>query len=322
MSLDAAAAMVDAMINPAPEPAAETPKEPAAAPVEAPAEEIAPEPAEAEAEAVEGAEDDEEAVEAVEPVEAPQWYDADAKAAFTKLPPDMQAIVRAQEDKREAVVQKEKTAAIEARKAAAAEVESVRQIAAKLDGIVPDKMAAFEAKYKDIDWNAFPDWARVNPAEANTFLAEYNAEKIALEKMMTAQAEATRVAQASFAREQAARLAEIAPDLIKTPENLKALGDYAVKNGVKSEDLMFAEADHLVILNKARLYDDMMAKAAAKPITPPVAKTTAPAKIAPQGASGRSTGTSQQREVTQLRNRLAQTRDIDTAANLISKLGF
>lgn len=321
MSMDAAAAFVDAMDAPAPVVAAEKPEEQAAEPVEAEQPEIAPEVAEAEAEAAEegGEEGEEDQAEAVAPVDAPQWWDNEHKAIFATLTPEQQAAVKANEDKREAVVQKEKTAAIEARKAAVASVESVQKIAAKLEGIVPDKMAEFEQKYSDIDWQTFPQWARENPAEANAFLAEYNAERLSLEKMTQAKAEADEVVRETFVREQTTRLAEIAPDLVKNPENLRALGDYAVKAGIKSEDLQFAEADHLLILNKARLYDDMMAKAAA-PIKPPVQKQQ-PAKIAPSGGA-RPVSTSQQRSVQETRNRLAQTRSIDDAATLIAKLGF
>lgn len=322
LSIDAAAALVDAMDSPVSEteaaPVAEAPEED-----ETQDTEIAADTGEAEAEPAEAVESgEEEEAEALEPVEAPQWWDAEHKAIFASLTPAQQAAVKANEDKREAVVQKVKTEATEARKAALAEIEAVRVAVTKLDQVVPDKLAEFEAKYKDIDWNAIPQWAEQNPEAANAFLAKYNAERVAIEKLTTAQAEATKLAQQSFAREQAARLQEIAPDLVKNPENLKALGEYAVKNGVKSEDLNFADAEHLVILNKARLYDDMMAKAAATPqasATPP--KQARPVRVPPQGQAAPSS-TSQQRETDALRNRFAQTKSVDDAAALISKLGF
>lgn len=319
MSIDAAAAFVDAMDAPAPVAAEPKPEAPVVA--AEPEQEIVTEPVEAEAETVAGDGEGEEQAEADVPaVEAPQWWDAEAKAHFAALTPEAQAVVKAQEDKREAVVQKVKT---EAKAAALAEVkpevERLRTLSAKLASSIPDEIAEFNAKH-DYDPEDLQRYAREDPAGYLALQAQIHAERTKLEQKIAVKAEADRAAQEAFVNEQAERLSQIAPDLAKDPTILTALGDYLPKTGIPAEALKDASAEELVILNKARLYDEMMAKAAAKPVPAPVPKPQ-PAKIAPQG-NGRPASSSTQRAVQETRNRLAQTRSIDDAAELIAKLGF
>ncbi len=304
MSMEQAAEMVEALESPE---AAGTGQEIPGEGLEAEAEGFAPEVS-----------DDGEA-EAGSVIEVPRWWDKDAQAHFADLPPEAQAIVRAQEDKREAVVQKEKAYAQDARRAAMAEVDRVRAASERIGGILPDRLSRFQSEYGDIDWEQMPQWAADNPDDYHQWMAVYSAERLALENTLHAKAEADAVAQDAFAREQATRFAEIAPDLIGNPDSLRALGHYAQRTGIPAEAYRMASADELVILNKARLYDDMMAKAAAR--SPSAQSKNTPARIAPQGGV-RPAGTSQQRAVQETRNRLAQTRSIDDAASLISKLGY
>lgn len=321
LSIDAAAAMVTAMDSPVPVVAAKEPEPPQEASDASVEQDALAEGAEAEADALEAGEnDDEQEAEAVPAVEAPQWWDSEDKAVFAGLTPEQQAVIRKQEDKREAVTQKEKSQAIEARKVALAAAEKAKVVVDQLEAVLPDRMAAFQAKYAEIDQIDWDAWNVSDPVAANRYMAQYNSDRLTLERTFAAKAEAGRVAQETFVREQSARLAEIAPEIAQSPENLKAIGDYAVKHGVTSEDLTFAEASHMVILNKARLYDELMAKAAAKPATPPMQKPT-PAKVPPQGQP-RPASTSQQRVAQEAKNRFAQTRSIDDAASLIAKLGF
>jgi len=314
LSIEAAAEMVTAMDTPvsdAPVVAASEPEVP---------NEIVPEGEQAEAEAPVEGDDDEQDAEAVSAVEAPQWWDAEAKAHFSALTPEAQAVVKAQEDKREAVVQKVKS---EAKAAAFAEVkpevERLRTLSAKLAEAIPDEIAAFNERH-NYDPADLQRYAKEDPAGYLALQAQIHAERTVLEQKIASKAEADRVSQAAFVQAQVQRLAEIAPDLAKDATILTALGDYLPKTGIPAAALADASAEELVILNKARLYDEMMAKAAAKPAVVPVPKAQ-PAKVPPQGQA-RPASTSQQRQATEARNRLAQTRDIGHAADLIAKLGY
>lgn len=322
MTIEAAAAFVDAIDNPTPAPVAETPVAPVEAAPEAEVQEIAPEGAEVEAEALVEGEEDGEEVEAAPAVDAPQWWDASDKAVFSSLTPEAQAAVARNEEKREAVTQKAKTEAkAEALAAVTPEVEKLRSLSAQLEGVIPNELGKFQEEYGNIDWQKMPEWAAAAPEAYNQWMAVYNAKRMALENTLHAKAEADRVAQATFAKTTADRLAIIAPDVAKDPKILKALGDYLPTTGMTNAQLADASAEELVILNKARLYDEMMAKAVAKPVPPTVKTAQTPVKIAPQGGA-RPPSTSQQRQAQALGNRFAQTRSIEDAAALIALKGF
>ena len=243
-------------------------------------------------------------------VEAPQWYDAEAKEVFAKLSPEMQAVVRAQEDKREAVTAKEKAAAIETRKQASEASEAMRGLIDKLQSSIPDEVAAFHARH-NYDPQDLERYRLEDPAGYLALQAQIHAERTDLERKIAAKAEAERVAGETFAFEQGQRLREIAPELA-TPESIKALGDYLGKIG-KAEAMKYADADELVIANKARLYDELQAKAAASANVPKPKPT--PAKTVPP-VRAQAAGTPQQRTVQQISNRLAQTGDLDDAVDL------
>lgn len=282
-------------------------------------EELPEENAEAEAEAEDEGEDDDTDPEGAPAVEAPQFWDAEAKATFASLSPEAQAVVRAQEDKREAVVAKVKEKAQATTDAAVRDIAAAKGLADRLAAALPDQRKEFDAYFADIDW---PAYSRQDPVAAQEDWFKYQQGQDYFNKAETAKAEAEKLARESFARVQVERLQEIAPELASKPENLKILADYLPQTGIPAEALVDATAEELVILNESRMYRAMMAKAAAKPSEPPRQKNpTPPAKVPPQG-QGRAPQSSQQREVSRLQNSLAQTRDRATAAELITRQGF
>ena len=79
---------------------------------------------------------------------------------------------------------------------------------------------------------------------------------------------------------------------------------------------MSATADELLILNKARLWDESQAKARAAAQAAKTVPNKPPVKVvAPVAAA--SPVNSQQREIQRLENRLAQTKSIDDAVALM-----
>lgn len=274
--------------------------------------------AEAEATTDEDPQPEEEAEEVAAPVDAPQWWDAEDKAAFATLTPEQQAVVKRQEDKREAVIQKVKSEAQEARSAASQNIETAKALSERLAAAIPDARKAFDEYYGDIDW---PEYAKQDPAAAQEDWFKYQQGLEQFNKAETAKAEAEQLWRENFQKEQAAQLAEIAPDLVKSPDSLRALGDYIVKSGVPVEQLKTASALELSIAHKAMKYDQMMAEAKSRTVTAPPKIEPKPAKIAPQGTA-KPASTSQQRDIAQTRNRLAQTRSVDDAAALIAKYGY
>lgn len=261
-----------------------------------------------------------------EPVDPPTWWDAEAKAKFAALDPELQAVVREQEAKREAIVAKAKQEAAEHRKQADSEVQGVRALADQLGEFVPQAVETFKSRWDDVDWQAWSQriQSETDPETATRDLAAFNSARLAfeeqkaqVEQLQAAKRQADQVAHAAFMREQAEELTTIAPELAKSPETLNAVGKYLVDHGIPADQLATISAKEAVIAHKAWLYDQAQAKAKAtvappKPKAPPV-RTVAPV------ASGQ--GVPANRQASVAKNRFAQTRSIDDAVALLVSRG-
>jgi hypothetical protein len=283
--------------------------------------------AETEGNGEEGTEDAEGDVEpaAAGPIEAPAWWDAEAKAAFADIPNTpaardyarrIQQYVAEAETKREAITQRAKSTA----ETHTAELTKMKSLTARLDGAAPGEIENFHRDYGDIDWASMPKWAQENPAEATTFFAEYNARRARVESLVGAKAEAEKLAADAYAREQGARLQAIAPDMASSPEVFNLLGQYAQKTGIPAEAYKNASADELVILNKARLWDEAQAKAAAAAKAPKPGTSPAPKSVKPVAAP--TNGTHAQRTYAAARDKAMKSRSDDDAVAAILAGGF
>ncbi len=261
-------------------------------------------------------------------IQAPHWWDAEAKQAFNDIPNTpaardyarkIQQYVAEAEAKREAVTQRTKAQAAEAHQTAKGHIDAVRGVLATLNGAQPGEIDQFHNDYGDIDWAKMPRWAQENPAEAGQFFAQYNARRGRVEQLQTARAAAERASNEAFAREQGARLHQIAPELARNSDHLRALGEYARGTGLHPEAMKQASADELVILNKARLWDEAQAKAAAATKTPK-APSGAPKTVRPVAAQ--VSGTHAQRTYAAARDRAFKSRNDDDAVAAILAGGF
>jgi hypothetical protein len=262
-------------------------------------------PGDGEAETAEAAEeateDDAETAEAA-PVDAPNWWDAAAKQVFAQLPPEAQAVVFAQEEKRETVLAKAKeTASAETRAATAARQQADEQLVElralqEQIKLVPQAETAFLARWAEYT----PDiWRQglsdPDPEIRAGFVANKALFDVELQELSSTlsgiQAAEARLASEAIDRHQQEtieQLTTLAPDLVASPESMESLGRYARNVGITPNVLQQATADELVILNKARLWDDAqkrVAAAAAKPAGSPTPQSKpAPAKVvAPTG---------------------------------------
>jgi hypothetical protein len=167
----------------------------------------------------------------VEPVDAPNWWDADAKGKFAELAPELQAIVRAQEDKREAITQKAKQQASEAVKAAENKVRELDQFTAKLNDVVSRADEAFKSKWDGMTPQIWSALAEEDPETAFRLKLEYDAEQDALKSVRATQEQAAAETQKQFYAEQRTKLLELAPDLANSTEKLKSVATYIVESG-------------------------------------------------------------------------------------------
>lgn len=260
------------------------------APVEAAEGEQAEGEASAPEEAVEGAESPEAADEATEeeaPVEAaepPAYWSKDAKEAFGQLPPELQAVVLAQEGPREEAAAKAKADAAAQVQAAQAEVSKVVQLAEHLSGFLPQAIEAFKSR-----WGEAPDWAAYateHGAEA-AFVAkaQHEQELALLQQTAQATAIAQNEAREASVKAEFARLAEIAPDLadpVEGPKRRTEITTFLVNAGIPAEAIRDISAVEMALARDAKLYREAQAALKARP-TPkpaPVAATRSPVRPA------------------------------------------
>ena len=254
-------------------------------------------------------------------ISAPPWWDAEAKTAFNDIPNTpaardyarkIQQYVAEAEAKREAVTQRVKADA-------KSHIDAVRGALSALNAGQPGEIDQFHRDYGDIDWAKMPQWAEANPAEAGSFFAQYHARRGRVEQLLHAKAVAEHAANHNFAREQGARLHQIAPDLASNHDHLRALGEYARGTGLHPEAMKQASADELVILNKARLWDEAQARAAAAAKNPR-AQAMPTKTVRPVAAQ--VSGTHAQRTYATARDKAFKSRNDDDAVAAILAGGF
>lgn len=261
------------------------------------------------------AEEEAEAAEA-EPVPPPQWWDAEAKAHFAELTPEAQRIVLEQENKREAITAKVKQEAAEAKKAADAQIQGFNALAERIMQALPLAEQAFQSRWEGWTPQAWQDYAAQDPQAAFQLKTQYDAEMAELQSVRAAEEQARIAAHHAHLQQLANDLRTKAPELMSSPESLRALEVYGVSHGLTQEVIMSATADELLILNKARLWDESQAKARAAAQAVKAVPNKPPVKVvAPVAAA--NPANSHQREIQRLENRLAQTKSLDDAVALM-----
>lgn len=272
-------------------------------------------------EAADGAEtpdDGEQTTEEEAPVvaaEPPAYWSKDAKEAFAQLSPELQAVVLAQEGPREEAAAKAKAEAAETKRAAEAEMGKVKALADQLADFLPQALETFQSR-----WGQNPDWvgyANEYGAEAMAVAkVQYEAELAQLQKLSAAKQQAETQAYEAYVKAEAAKLAEIAPELAdpeKGGERRQAVAQYLVKAGVDPDSIRHISAAEMSLAHKAMLWDEAQAKlkAAPKPAPKPAPKA------APVRPAAAQPGTPQQRTAQQIQHRFAQTRSVDDAVALL-----
>lgn len=259
---------------------------------------------------------------AADHVDAPNWWDAEAKGKFAELSVELQEIVKVQEDKREAITQKAKQQATEAQKAAEAKVRELQTLAERADAVFMRAEEVFKSKWDGMTPEVWSELAATDPETAFQLKLEYDAEQDRLRTVRATQEQTSQVAQQQHYAEQRTRLQEINPKLSSDPKQLEALGKYIVDSGIPVEAIQHATADELQIVWKAQQYDQMMSRARAAKETPPVVTKPAAQKSLATTAARETALPPQQRDLQQAKNRLAQTGSRDDLATMFKMGAF
>lgn len=320
-----------------PEPVAAPPEEaPAEQPEEPEAE--APEgdepgddtPSEAEpaAEDLDGAETpaEEDPADPVEPeakapaIDAPQFWDADAKAKFSALPPEAQHLVVEQDKVLRTAAAKVIEEAAQARKTAEGQASKVTQLADELNAFLPDALKAFADKWDGIDWQA---WAAAEPAKALEAQFAMQAEQKLVEQAKASATEANRIEHERFVVAEADSLAKMAvehaPELLDPKVGQvrrQEIGQYLVSGGIAPERLSNITAAETIIAYKAMMYDRSVATASAaaarpKPVVPPKPAAATPQRPAIRPSAPATAATPRQSTLQAAERRLDRSGSIE-----------
>ena len=287
----------------------------AAEPDEIEGEANAPEDTEGEAEAPADGDETEAEPEAVAPVEPPKYWSQDAKAKFAELPPELQAVVLAQEGPREEAAAKAKAEAAQQTQAAQAEVAKVQQLADHLGSFLPQAIETFKSK-----WGEAPDWmayANEYGAEAMIVAKVQHEQELAL-LQQTAQAteRATEAAREAAVKVEFQKLAEIAPELadpVEGPKRRSEVTSFLVSEGLAEDDIRNITAVEMALANDAMQWRKAQAALKARPTQKPNPAAAPRSPVRPAAAAP----VPAQRTATQVANRFAQTRSVDDAVALL-----
>lgn len=242
---------------------------------------------------------DAEAEEAEQPaIEPPRFWDAEAKKRFNELPRDLQELVLSKETERDKATAKSLEETALSRKAADGEASRIAQLNGVLDKLLPQAMETFKSRWENVDWNAVVD--QYGADQALKLRNDFERERGVVQQLQAAKNDAEQVQYQKFVETEAAKLPELAPDLVdpKLGSQRKAeLGKFLIDSGAPAASLRNISALETSIAYDAMRWRQAQAKAKeqssaprtqAKPAVAPkpsVKSTAAPARAgSPQSA--------------------------------------
>lgn len=264
---------------------------------------------------------------AIPAIEAPQFWDADAKAAFAAFTPDQQRIVADQAKAQNAAAGKAIEDAAQARKAAEGQASKVTQLAEQLNAFLPKAIDTFKGKWADHDWDRL---STENPAQ---YVADERQFKVEQEQLRTIAVQADEANRLELQRYQAAELdtlSKIAPihkaselvDPKTAPQTRMAVATYLASNGIDPALLARISAVEMVIAYKAMKLDEaetkaLAAVAAPKPAPKPATSAPKPASGAVRPTAAPAQAPTRQRSVDTARAALDKSGSVDDAVALL-----
>lgn len=208
----------------------------------------------------------------------PARWDADMKALFAALSPEMQRKLVDRDKTQQAAITKAQQEAAEARKRAEADT----QIKDRLNTALTRAEQTFRGKWDGIDWQK---WAQEAPEKAAAARLQFDLEREQLHELQAAQHAEQQKAYSAFIEAEETRLRDLDPELAdpeKGKERRAEVGQYLIESGVPADALSNISAVELVIARKAMRYDRAQA-AMSEPLKP---KITASPPVKPAGARG------------------------------------
>jgi hypothetical protein len=290
-------------------------------PTEPEGETSAPEEAEDGAETpAEGEEAEAVEPEAVAPAEPPRYWSKDAKDAFAKLPPELQAVVLEQEGPREEATAKAKAEAQRQIEAAQEELKGVRTLAEQLNTFLPEAIQTFQSRWgaKEPDWSQVAD--QYGADEAFKLKTRFETEQKQLATIAQANQAAQAEAHKAFIQTEWKTLAQIAPELApdesdpkQGAETRQKVTSYLIERGIPKEAIAQISAVEMALAHDAMRWRDAQAALKAAPKPKPAA-SVARTPVRPAAAQVQP---SSQRTAQAVAQRFAASRSVDDAVALL-----
>lgn len=263
------------------------------------------------------------------PINAPELWDADKRELFDKLPRELQEYVAAQDAKSRSAVGKHIQEAVEAKKIANQQAKALTEYAPVVEQLLELGSQRFLSKWGKLtqqDWNHF---LATDPQNAGLAKAEYEREVQELSAMKAEMDQLDRVRRQQYVEENENLLTQFAEkdvvakalvDPLTKNEARGAVLNYLTQYPLSQQQLALIGAPELVIAEKARRYDELMANKS-KLVNQPKGQNGTPQKqAAPKGTPFRSSaqGAQPQRsEIQRLEARLKQTGSHEDAVALM-----
>jgi len=228
------------------------------------------------------------------------WAKEDAEL-WASLPPAAQLKVQQREADRDRAVAL-------SRQEVAEQNKLLQAFSARLEEIAPKAENAFKQRWANVDWKAIAAKdAEEGTNNFNLYRAQYEEEAEEVERITREQSLAANLARQKFVQAEAARLAEIAPELadpIKGQERREKVGKFLLENGVPADALANISAVELALARDAMLYREAKKNAALKTSQPKPKAAPAPAPKTISPVSGQPI--SPQRQLQALNQRLTK----------------
>lgn len=268
------------------------------------------------------------------PIEAPVSWKAEWKAAFAKLPPELQTATLQRESERDQGTQTALQKAAERERQLETERQQAVNDRAQLQQVAGAVLLQLQpeiAKYQNVDWVAY---AEQNPAEAFKERQKFDALmqraqqahqlQAHLQQQQQTEDQSKRQANAGVEREKLiAKMPELA-DPLKAKAFVQEFATYLTVQGFPEQDIR-SIIDHRIVLTvqKAMLWDKAQkarTEAAAKRVQPPASnvRQLRPGARAPNGA----TEDAQAARLTALHGNLAKSGSTRDAAALLAATGI
>jgi hypothetical protein len=253
---------------------------------------------------------------AVEAVEAPQFWSKEAKDNFATLPPETQSFLIEQDKAAQKAIGAKFEEAAAARKAAEAKAASLTQIGEQVQTIAEQAEAAFGSRWANFTDAVWLKLSQDDPQKYIQYKAQYDAEQTTLQQAQAARDVTARIERERWLAQQAEDLKTHAPELVdpvKGQERIDKVRSYLLGRGVAEQDLTDISA------GVAALAWDSYQLHELRKNKPQAAIKPAPkAGVAPAASSSVPPP---QRELARLQNRFNQTGSREDAVKLLLAKG-